>query len=150
MKKLIFMVILLVTALCFGQEVFDSPGPHWLWEDELLEAGVTKVSTPLYTGHWPYAGLWIKTTNPADSTKYRVSFKGAYELTDTFAIASDSSGNDVGTIIRISDTLWHYCSIKSALAPYTKIYIEADALEHGNRANISIKAFLWRNNYWQE
>lgn len=150
MKKLLLMVMLLITALGFSQDVLDSSGPHWLWEGDTLKGGITKVGAILYTGHWPYPGIWIKTTNPVDSTKFRVYFKGAFELTDTFAIASDSLGNDAGTIIRVSDTLWHYCSIQPALAPYTKIYVEADGTDHGNRARIWIKVFLWRHYYWEE
>lgn len=151
MKRLFLLAVLLVAVIGFSQEVHDGPGPYWLWEGDTLKQGVTKISVPLHTGHYPYPGIWIKTTNPVDSTEYRIFFKGAFSLTDTFAAPSDTLGNEYGsTIMRISDTLWHYCSVFPACAPFTKIYVEADGTDHGNRARIWIKVFLWRDDYWAE
>lgn len=152
MKRLLFIIaIMAMVTMGFSQEVLDGPGPYWLWEGDTLKGGESFSSAPTHTGHWAYMGLWIKTTNPVDSTKYRVYFKGTLDTADIFAIPSDTLGNENGnTIMRISDTLWHYCSIKMPCAMYTKIYIDADNTDHGDRARVWSKIFLWRPGYWRE
>lgn len=150
MKKLLILTMMIIT-IAFSQNVIDAPVPTWLWQGDTLKGGESLISKPLHTGHFPYFGIYIKTTNPVDSTKYRISFKGAYFKTDTFAISSDTLGVEKNsTIMRISDTLWHYCSVQVPCARYTKIYIDADATDHGDRVCIYIKIFLWYSQYQEK
>lgn len=151
MGKYTMITLALIATMVFGQTVYDSPGPHTLWDGDSLQQADTLISNPLHTGHFPYLGVWIKTTNPADSTQYRIFFRGAFAKTDTFAISSDTAGAEVGsTIMRIADTLWHYCSVILPVATYTKIYLIADDTDHGNRACVWLKIFLWRPDYWED
>lgn len=148
MKKIVILAAMLV-AVSFGQTVLKSPGPHWLWQSDTLKSSTTRTSSVIHTGYFTDLGIWLKSTNPADSTKYRILFKCAQSLTDTFAIQCDTVGAAGGTIVRISDTLWHYISLKEICAKYTKIYAQA-LTDHGNRCRIWVRVFLWRPDYWKD
>ena len=150
MILVVLFVILIVPQNINAQSVYDGPGPWALWSGDTLKKDSTKTSVSLHTGHFAQFGIWLKSTNPADSTNYRVSFKGAFLASDVFAIASDTLGAEsYATIMRVSDTLWHYCSVQPPCATYTKIFLTA-LPGHGNRCRVWFKTFLWRSGYWED
>jgi len=149
MKKLCLLFSLLV-ILAFSQTLTENAGPHTLWSGDTLSTSVTKTATPVFqTADYTYLHLWVKTTNPADSTKYRVYYKNALSPTDVFVFANDSTGTALSTtIIWIADTLWHYRAITlpTAKAPYMTIYATAGTGTggdgHGTRARIWTKVYF--------
>lgn len=142
--KWIFWILALGFMIAPAQNVINAPGPYSHWQGDTLKKGATLTSKACPTGRFPYSGVWIKTTNPADSNKYRISFKCAMGLDDVYATPSDSLGAEYGnTVMRITDTLWHVASIYSPCADYMKLYVTADGTAHGNRARIWIKQFFW-------
>jgi len=151
--KKIFIASLVALCMLAGQTVIDGPGTHNLWSGTTLKKNTTLTSNIIHTGHWSYLGIWVKSTQKftPDSIDFRLWFKGAMAKTDTFAYPSDTLGADSGsTIMRLSDTLWHYRTVQVPVAPYTKILATSHATDHGDSSRIWVKLYLWRPGYWYE
>lgn len=143
MKRMIFLVLVL-TVLGVAETVIDAPGVTMLWNGDTLKKNTTLVSGTIWIGHWPYPGITVKTSNPADSTNYRVYFLTKNALSDSFFMPSDTLGNEAGnTIFRLSDTLAHSSTIFPVANRYLCVVIKSSATLHGNRARLWVKLFLW-------
>lgn len=140
MKKLIIFIFILF-GIGFAQLIGE--GPHTLWNGDTLRTDSLKRSQYFTIGKdYVYAGIWLKTTNPVDSTHFRVYFKMANSFADSFATPSDTLGAEIdNTIFRISDTLWHCRSIRFNSLKYGKIFLQATT-GHGNRARVWTKLEL--------
>jgi len=141
MRKLLLPLLLLVT-LTFAVTVLTTPGPHTIWSCDTLKKSTTHSSAyVLYTANFTGFASWFKTVNRLDSTFYRVSYKVAAALSDTFAAPNDSLGAEYGnTIIRLHDTLWHY-NVTDISAPYIKIFLTS-ITGNNDSTRIWLKAFL--------
>lgn len=145
MKKFILLLSLIIIPVFFFAGVIDTEGPHTFFNGDTLKKDSTKVaSNLLYCSQLRNLHIWVKTTNPVDSTKYRIYYKVKFALTDTLATPSDSAGAESGnTIIRVEDTLWHYRSIKVA-PQYIQLFMKA-LTGHGNRARVWLKVYISDN-----
>ena len=139
----LFMIILVMMSFSFSQEIFDTPGPHTLWDGDTLRTdSILTASDFLYTKDFNRVHVWIKTTNPVDSTGYRAYYYIGFTQSDVFAVPVDTSGAESGNaIVNISDTLWYYNSFTTT-ALYTQIRLSGNGADHGNRACVWLKVFL--------
>jgi len=141
MRK-IFPILILFLGFAIAQDVLDTPGPHTFWSGDTLKKDSTKTSADyLYTTNYTKLHVWIKSTNPVDSTKYRLYYVTAFGLTDILAVPSDSAANESGnTIIQVNDTLWHYRAI--TIAPqYNKLVLKS-LTGQGNRCRTWVKVYM--------
>jgi hypothetical protein len=137
------ITIFILLALPLFAGVIDYPGPVDVWTGDTLKKNTTLTAANLfYCSQLRNMHIWIKTTNPVDSTKYRLYYKVKFNMNDVLATPSDSVGSESGnTLIRVSDTLWHYRSIKVA-PQYIQLYLQSDASAHGNRARVWLKVYI--------
>lgn len=146
MKKILLLVSLLV-VFGSGQYLYSVSGSYDLWSGDTLRGDSTKIADQtLLVSNFNYLHLWAKTTNPADSTNYRIYTKFALSPSDTFCVINDTTGTAVSTtILQLSDTLWHYRVIPlndaTGRGPYMKVFMSA-LTDHGNRACVWAKIFL--------
>lgn len=146
LKIYAFLTIFLV-AMLSAQTVITTPGPHSIWTGDTLKKDSLKTASKIiYTSGFSSVLVRTKTTNPADSTNYRIYYKTGFALTDSFGIPCDSAGASISnTITRIVDdssSTWDEKSITLPKAPYVKLYIKADGTKHGNRARIWTYLYL--------
>lgn len=140
---LLFLIGAFFIAGFISAGVIKTPGPHTIFDGDTLRTDSTFTdSNFLYTKDLNTVHVWIKTTNPADSTKYRVYYYQGFTQEDIFAVPVDTSGTASGNAItHVADTLWYYTSFETT-APYTQIKVTADGTDHGNRARVWLDVFL--------
>jgi hypothetical protein len=143
MRKILSLLIILMVGSIFAVTVYSTPGPHSLWSGDTLKTNTTLTSTGiLYMANFAKLNVWVKSTAPLESSNYRIYYKSSSALADTFASPADTVGVVISTtIMRVSDTLWHYRSV-DVTVPYLKIYLTSSATLNGNRTRIWLKAFL--------
>ena len=143
MKKIFGIIaIFIVFATLDFAGVIDTPGPHTFWNGDTLKKDSTKTAADfLYTSKYRTINIWVKATNPADSTKFRVYYRTAFNMADVLATPGDTTGTESdATLIQVSDTLWHYRSLKVA-PQYNILYLKA-LTGHGNRCRVWLKVYL--------
>ena len=143
MKKLFFLLTT-VLAVAFAGDVFSTPGPHTVWAGDTLKKNTTLTDSDyVYMQDYDRVHVWVKSTNPADSTVYRLYYKTAFSLADVFAPTADSVADDVSTtLINVDDTLWHYRSVTVHEKLFLNLKATSHATTHGNRCRVWLKILL--------
>ena len=147
MKKIfIFFFVLFVISVLQAQQNYFGEYTHL--EEDTLKADSTWYSIWLNTAKYPYLGIMVRTFNPADSTKYNVTYVVAYDTTssDTFFVPCSENGSANNAVFLISDSSSTYmtCTVQAPVSHFVKIKIVTDDTDHGNRCGFWLKTFLWK------
>lgn len=152
MKKILITLFILsglIIPQLYSQSYLKSAGPYILFAGDTLATGKTLTyANTFIIPSFQYLHAWIKSTNPAESTKYRIFYKFALSPTDAFSVPNDTNGAEISsTIMNIGDTLHHYIGMElpDAIPPYMKVYVTSDGSDHGNRCRVWLKLYFTKD-----
>lgn len=142
MKKLLILAIITGAMFAADHNYF---GPKTWLADTVIHSDSIWSTDLIDVGQYPYCGIAIKTSNPEDSTDYKVYYKTAFDNTGSLYVAADTLGAADNTIFVITDStsVWMERSILVPVSRYIKIFYDPQT-DHGNQCKVWLRTFLWK------
>lgn len=139
----IFIGLVIFFALSNAGESYF--GKHELLDNDTLGTDSTWYSDWIDIQTYPYVGIGIQTSNPADSTVYDIFYVVAFDTTDTFFVSIDSVSNITNLIFSTSDSASTYMArtVTPPVSGWIKIKVVTDATDHGERCKYNLDLFTW-------